>query len=464
MKFSTYTIFRPALVFCLILSVFSCKKFVDIGTPDGTVPAAEVFKTDAAATAAVGALYSNANWRDAMLFSTNFTGASADEQIYNFTDVIKDFETNSIAPNNSYLSSYLWMFPYREIVNANIAVTGLNSSTTLTPAVKNQLLGEAKFWRALAYLQMNTIFGGVPLSLSDQPLDIALLPRSSAEAVNTQIITDLKDAKALLNPAYPSTERARVNIYAVSALLARVYLYQKDWINAEAEATAVISSGVYSMSPLATTFVKTSNETILQIFTLNGFTQWGATFVPSSATATPNWYLTNNMVSSFETGDGRKTNWTAALGTSGNSYVNKYKLRSGTAGNEYYVVLRLAEQYLIRAEARAQRNNLTGVNGAEADLNVVRNRASLGSLLNLNQLDMLSAIEKERRVELFAEWCHRWFDLKRTAGFTNSVITRADEVLSVFKGAKWQSTDVLYPINADEIVKNPALIQNPGYN
>ena len=463
MKFLIHNTFKAAIVLCLLLPMSSCKKFVDIGTPDGTVPAEAVFSNDAGATAAVAALYSNTNFRDAMLYGTLFTGASADELQYNYTDIIKDFETNTIAPSSSYLSSYLWMFPYREIVNANIAVVGLTSSTTLTPAVRNQLLGEAKFWRALTYLQLNMVFGGVPLSTSDQPLDIALYPRSSTEAVNAQILADLKDAKALLTATYPSAERARVNVYAVSALLARVYLYQKDWANAETEATAVISSGVYSMSALANTFVKTSNETILQIYNINGFTQWGATFVPSSATATPNWYLKGDLVAAFEDGDARKTNWIAQNGTTTNYYANKYKLRTGTAGSEYYVVLRLAEQYLIRAEARAQQNRLTGANSAETDINVVRNRASLGSVSNLTQPAMLAAIEKERRSELFAEWFHRWFDLKRTAGFADPSKSRADEVLSVLKGSNWQSTDVLYPISAAEITKNPALIQNPGY-
>ncbi|MNE85035.1 SusD family protein [compost metagenome] len=76
---------------------------------------------------------------------------------------------------------------------------------------------------------------------------------------------------------------------------------------------------------------------------------------------------------------------------------------------------------------------------------------------------MLAAIEQERKVELFGEYMHRWFDLKRTAGFADPSKTRADEVLSVLKGAFWQSTDALFPIPSGEIIKNTSLIQNPGY-
>ncbi|WP_256007079.1 RagB/SusD family nutrient uptake outer membrane protein [Pedobacter deserti] len=447
----------------LSFTISSCKKFVDIGTPNGTVPAVEVFKTDPAATAAIAALYDNTAVRESMLNATVVGGALADELRYNLTDFVADFQTNSVAPNNGYLSGTLWSGPYRNVANSNIAIDGLSKSQTLTPAVKSQLLGEAYFWRALAYLQLKTFFGDVPLSTSPDPLTIALLPRSPVADVTALIISDLKTAKQLLTPTYPSSERARANVYAISALLARVYLYEKDWANAEAEATSVISSGVYSMSSLANTFVKTSTETILQVFNLNGVTLWGTTYVPSSATATPNWLLTNDLADAFEAADARKAAWTAALGNSGNFSVSKYKLRTGAVGSEYYVVLRLAEQHLIRAEARAQQNNLAGVSGAEADLNVVRNRANLGSLLNLNKPDMLRAIEKERRLELFGEWFHRWADLKRTPGFTDPSKSRADEVLSVYKGVNWQSTDVLLPISSDEITKNPALKQNLGY-
>lgn len=463
MKQSIFKSYQFFLITAFMVCTASCKKFVDIGSPNGTVPAEAVFKEDASATAAVLAIYSNTNYRDHLLFGTYFSGASADEMVYNYTDILIDFQNNSLPAASNYVLNYMWFFPYRQIVNTNIAVTGLSNSTTLTPAVKNQLLGEAKFWRALTYFQLVNLFGDVPYSTSDQPLDLALLPRTSAATVMTNIINDLQEAKALLTPTYPSTERARVNQYAASALLARVYLYQKNWTNAESEATAVIGSNVYSMSAPASTFIKTSNETILQVANINGFNNWGSTFVPSSATATPDWYLRSTFAAAFEAGDLRKTNWTGAIGTTGNLYINKYKLRTGTAGNEYYIVLRLAEQYLIRAEARAQQDKISGTNGAEADLNVVRGRAGIGNLSGLTKASALIALEKERKVELFAEWFHRWFDLKRTAGFTDPSKSRADEVLAPLKGTNWQPTDVLYPIPATELVANPNLTPNPGY-
>lgn len=116
------------------------------------------------------------------------------------------------------------------------------------------------------------------------------------------------------------------------------------------------------------------------------------------------------------------------------------------------MVFRLAEQYLIRAEARAQQGDATG---AKADINAIRNRAGLPDTDADGQASILAAIEHERRIEFFTEWGHRWFDLKRTG--------RADAVLSPIK-PNWQSTDVLFPIPLQEIENNPNLLpQNAGY-
>ncbi|MBC7851372.1 MAG: RagB/SusD family nutrient uptake outer membrane protein, partial [Chitinophagaceae bacterium] len=110
-----------------------------------------------------------------------------------------------------------------------------------------------------------------------------------------------------------------------------------------------------------------------------------------------------------------------------------------------------AEQYLIRAEARAKLNDLTG---AISDLNTIRNRAGLANTIAVSQQNILNAIAEERRTELFGEWGHRWFDLKRTG--------KINEVMNALK-ANWKATDALWPIPIDQLKANPALVQNPGY-
>jgi hypothetical protein len=122
---------------------------------------------------------------------------------------------------------------------------------------------------------------------------------------------------------------------------------------------------------------------------------------------------------------------------------------------EYTVVLRLAEQYLIRAEARAQQGNLLD---AQADLNIIRSRAGLSDR-SINNVDLLlTAIMHERQVELFSEWGHRWLDLKRT-NTVNAVMS----VITPQKGGTWSSNWAWFPIPQSEIRTNVKLKQNLGY-
>jgi hypothetical protein len=163
------------------------------------------------------------------------------------------------------------------------------------------------------------------------------------------------------------------------------------------------------------------------------------------------------LLNGFESGDERKNAWIKSTTINGITYnfPYKYKVRTTAAGApkaEYNMVLRLGEQYLIRAEARARQGNIPG---AQSDLNAIRARAGLLNTPAGDKASLLLAIENERRVELFSEWGHRWFDLKRTG--------RANSILVVEKSPNWQSTDALYPIPQNEIATNPLLTQNAGY-
>jgi hypothetical protein len=244
-------------------------------------------------------------------------------------------------------------------------------------------------------------------------------------------------------------------------MLARVYLYRGDWINAEVQATSIINSGLYSLTPLASitnTFLSNSNETIWQITRENSNTAEGSQFVPSSATVRPTFALTTYLLNSFEPADQRKQKWTSSNTVSGVTYTYPYKYKqrtipSGTTPTENNIVFRLAEQYLVRAEARAELNNTAG---AINDLNLVRSRAGLAGLSPLlTQSQVRAAVMQERRTEFFAEWGHRWLDLKRTG--------LADAVLSLVKTTNWQSFDAFFPIPQIEIDRDPFLVQNPGY-
>jgi len=443
-------------------SMSSCEKYVAIDVAPGQLSSESTYATAASATAAVLTLYSYyATAQYSLPYFTVMGELPADELQYNgtFADAL-EFAQGSVTPANATLANNFWYYPYMVIREANLAIDGISKSATLTDSVKRQLTGEAKFFRAYYFYFLVNYFGDVPLTINTLELDNAKLPRSSAGKVWAQIISDLKDAENMLPSAYVSTSaypRSRVNKYSAAALLARAYLYTKDYANAEAEATRVIGATdiSYSLPDLNSAFINTSSEVILQFSTLYGYsTFFGSSYRSSSATAVPLYTLYPGFINAFETGDLRRTQWVDAVVSNGATFykINKYKLATATAGNEYNVMLRLAEQYLIRAEARAALS--TNLTGAQDDLNAVRQRAGLPNTTAATSAELLTAIAAERKVELFGE-AQRWFDLVRTGA--------ANDVIGPIKPSYRPATNGLFPIPAAQRLVNTNLTQNQGY-
>jgi len=453
-------------IFCLIVTTItlsfsvSCKKFTDVPAPTNLVVSDLAFSDDRSATSTVVGIYSDMmqTYRAISNSTSLYAGLSADELTSSAVNNIP-FLNNNLQPTLSTINTY-WQQMYSYIYDANAVLDGLKNSTGVSPAVKNQLTGEALFVRAFVHFYLVNLFGDVPLITTSDYRINATLPRTPSTDIYAQIILDLKNAQNILQAAYPTTERARPNKWTATALLARVYLYVKDYVNAEIQSNAVVTSGSYSQAALSTVFLKSSSETIWQLMPVSTFlyTFDGATFIPSAtATTIPNTYLNPLLVASFEAGDQRKTNWVGSKIISGTTYYYPFKYKAGatsTSLTEYYIVFRLSEQYLIRAEARAQQG--TNLSGAISDLNVIRNRAGLSNYTGAsNQVSVLNSLMHERQIELFTEWGHRWCDLKRT--------NLADVVLKPIKGSTWESTDTLYPIPSAQIGANIFLTQNAGY-
>ncbi len=435
---------------------FSCKKFVEIDPPEDSLIQATIFQNDDLVTSAVTGIYTKMTNNIGNQGLSTVCGVSSDE--YNsYNAILTEFYQNQITPVNTSLS-IVYSTSYACIYAANAVLEGLTAPNGVSSAAKIQLQGEALFARAFNYFYLVNLFGPVPLQLTTDYRVTQIASRSPETDVYKQIVIDLKTAEGLLTDKYISTEKVRPNLAAVQALLARVYLYTQDWPNAEKYASLVIGkTTLYSLGTLDATFLKNSSEAIWQLYPpANGNTQEGSVFI---LTATPTVVsLSNNFVSTaFEANDKRRTSWvqTYTNGTGTYYYPYKYKVKSSTTVTEYSMVLRLAEQYLIRAEARAQQVNLSG---AIDDIDIIRNRAGLPLIKTtnpgINQQNLLIAIQKERRVELFSEWGHRWLDLKRTG--------QATAVLSPLK-PQWKATSVLYPIPFAEFSRNPNITQNAGY-
>lgn len=450
------------LIAAVLIFTTSCKKFVSIDPPGNQIELSKIFSNDDAAVSAAVGLYYRMNLYNLIISNggvTLYTGLSSDE-FYNVSpDAELDlFTTNALIPDNGTgVYSNLWKAGYQNIYHANAVLEGLTNSTNISAALKKQLKGEMLVGRALHYFYLINLFGDVPLITTTNYEANSKMSRTPIVQVYQQITTDLLEAEQLLGVDYPSAEKARPNKYTATALLARVYLYQQDWQKARDKAESLISTGTYSLeNNLNNTFLSASSETIWQLkppgTTYN--TAEGLEFTPFDSFTVPKYSLTNSLLSAFETGDQRKQAWVASNNAAGQTiyFPYKYKIGFSSALTEYYVVFRLAEIYLIRAEANAHLNNIAA---AKSDINIIRNRVGLSNTTANTQSALLSALEQENRLEFFSEWGHRWFDLKRN--------NRIDAVLGVEKGTAWQPTDALYPIPLSQIQINPALTQNPGY-
>lgn len=458
----------------------SCKKLVEIDAPVTSVNVANVFGDDISAISALNGIYTNMSGNGAFSGTNGIslrTGLSADE--FGLSSQVSDpnlplYYRNSLNVNATAGSEF-WPSIYRLIFFANSAIEGLESSTSLTPAVKSQLIGEAKFIRSFFYFYLVNLYGDVPLLLSTDYKKASQLSKSSSSAIYNQIIGDLKEAQVLLLDYFPdatllkpSSDRVRPTRWAAIALLARVYLYVGDWVNAETQSSSIISNNsLFALNNPDIVFLKASlnnKEAIWQLQPIN--TGWNtedakAFIINGSQGNSKPIYLSQGLLNSFEPLDLRVASWIKDTTISNVKYSYPYKYKIATLNSpvsENLMVLRLGEQYLIRSEARSMQNKYQM---AIDDINLIRLKH--GGLIDpLPPPLTLTAAQKivlqEKRVELFSEWGHRWFDLKRT-----TAIDTVMKVAAVQKGSSWQLYQSLYPIPVTDIQQNLNIIQNNGY-
>jgi hypothetical protein len=472
------------LFLTFLVALSSCAKFIDVNAPDTSLSDKNVYATDLTTAAVLTGIYAKMSFEESnslpylsggIASMSLFPALSADElTLYEGTNsqTCQSYYQNALS-NLNIGDSDFWGKIYQLAYNINAAIEGLDNSTTLTPAVKQQLLGEAYFMRAFCYFYLVNLYGAVPLVISTDYTLSAKQGRAPETEVYQEIKADLIQAQNLLSTDYldatilkTTTERVRPNKAAAIALLARVYLYTKDWENAEREATKLIeNTGMYDLVDLNEVFLKNSKETIWSLQPVgtgvNANTGTARLFIlpVSGPSNTFPLYISSYLLSSFEAGDQRFVNWLGSVDVDGTDFYYAYKYKAGavsaSAPSEYAIVLRLGEQYLIRAEAFAQEGRYED---SAKDLNAIRRRAGLHSSDAATKVDLLKAIYQERRVELFTEWGNRWLDLKRT----QTINTIMPDV-SRQKGGTWDSRWALYPIPLQELQNNPNLVQNAGY-
>jgi len=453
---------KVTISFLLVCSFSSCDNFVEVELPDTQLTAPLVFEDKATANAALTAIYSKI--REGGLLTGSFSGMS--NQLGLYTDelhyygdaqsISSSFYNNTLSPSATDLAS-LWNSSYSQVYAANAVLEGLANSTTLSQEDSGPMRGEALFIRALLHFYLTDLYGEVPYVTATDYRQNSSIVKIAVQDVYAKALQDLEEALTLLPDTYPQPDRVRPNKFAAYTLMARLHLYAGNWEMAANEASAVINESLFSIGvPPENAFLKGSPETIWQLApgVPGGNTLEGSTFLFVSGPP-PGSALREELVMAFEPGDLRFLHWVGSVTDGVNTWYhpNKYKLTLYAGGDqEYSKIFRLAELYLIRSEARARQGDLIG---AREDLNIVRMRAGLPGSLAATAEELIDAVLYERRVELFTEFGHRFFDLKRFG--------RLDMTLEALKPG-WENTDSLFPVPAVEIGLNPGVgPQNPGY-
>ncbi|MEZ0539354.1 RagB/SusD family nutrient uptake outer membrane protein [Fibrella arboris] len=441
----------------LLLLLTGCSTFLDV-QPVLQVDEQRAITSANTAEVALNGLYNrlgNDNY-----YGSNFPALSylsgGDIQWTGSQGAPQEITARKLTADNGYVSQ-AWQGIYQTILAANYLLEAVPKLTDplLTDARKGQIQGEALTIRALAYFDLARGWGGVQLVL--KPTHTAAentgITRSSLADTYAQVLADLTAAEPLLTA---TTNRNRVTRKTVWALRARYHLYRQEWEQADAYASKIIDDATnYKLvKPYSAFFANNAVNTTESIFELaysnsfkNGHFNW---WLPPALSGRREW-APNAQLVSLLTDPAIGGNRSAVIGQTaapGNLWYGKLYYRTPTGTDPAYLI-RIAELYLIRAEARAKLNKPAD---ALTDINAVRSRADLTALTSTTTPTtdaLLRAIENERRLE-FAFETDRWFDLIRTG--------RIATVLGITDANKY-----VFPIPTSEILADKALTQNKGY-
>ena len=444
------------LVCVLVFTTFTaCDKNIEL-EPETALDGTAGFKTKQDVDAALIGCYSalqNANYMGLRYWAL----ADMYADILAHTGTFPSFAqvaNRSILADNVELRN-MWQQIYIAINRANNVIASAPGVSDPSFNVNNAV-GEARFLRAYNYFNLLIFYGGsttgynkagglgVPLVTAPTltAADAAPKPRNTEAEVWALILEDLDFAtQNLVN----SNGVGRVNKRVAQALKARVHLFREEWAQAEVAAGDVITTGGYTLIPGATYsdiyLKKNTAEAIWELqFDATNANSIAFFYYPTSLGGRNEMASTTSLRDAHEAGDVRQAvNYTTTPAAKTLKYTR-------VPGDDNVLMIRLAEMYLIRAEAQARLNKLPD---AVTDLNTIRTRAGLGMASPSTADEVIAAIEKERRLE-FAHEGHRWFDLRRYNKWSTVGIT--------------QEFRALWPIPQREVETSAGIItQNPGY-
>jgi SusD family. len=478
--------------FFLILStgvivLSGCENRLDLA-PITNLTDATFYRTAEDAKAALGACYGTINNPDVFhdLVASDdaipfLTGDAARPLVWRY----------DITPETNYIRFYSGA--YTSINRCNIVISRL-PDIDMDDQLRARYIAEAKFLRALAYLNLVRFYGGVPIvtepTESAENLEVA---RSSAEEVYALIEADLQEAELILPPKYTGGDVGRATSNAAKALMARMYLFRAGteagspfWQQTVQKTREVIEEGSFGLyDTFAEAFALTARGGLENIFEIQyltdvkghgqgrGYGVRGAPIYPGGGAgiARPTASLYNlyteadqrrevTFITSY-TFNGQTTNLSITDPNPANaiSFQKLWDRTAQTNGGEgtSHPIIRFSDMLLMYAEAQNEVNGGPDASAYDA-LNRVRTRAGLDPVDGLDYQAFKEAVWLERRLEFPFENI-RWFDLVRTGRLIEAV--RAEN--SFNRNALIQPFHVLLPIPQADMDNNPLLEQNPGY-
>lgn len=441
-----------------IAALAACDSPLDTN-PTASIPAGEALDTPEEIRVAVNGIYDAYSAGD---FDRNlliFPDLYSDN--FGFQDTYTSDEEVSIRTIRSTNTGTrdLWQVPFIAINRANNVLAALDEVDDLSDDERKQYRGEALFVRGHMYFVLAEFFGGAPL-VTEPTLSVGPgnnVARSTEAQTYAMAEADLREARTLLLNNDEGS-RGRASWGAATALLARLNLYNRDWADARTFASEVIASGEYELVDFADIWdEQNSDEAIFELqYTVNDPGPFAGWFLPDAFGGRGSFIATAGLRTSYGATAAERNADRRYLVTflQGSQYIGKYYRIDN--GDDNYVMLRLAEMYLIRSEAEARLGGNLGQ--ARADINVVRARAGLAPLdptAVASAVQVLRANLAERRRE-FAGEGQRFFDLRRFRDVLPEVATTVN--------ALYRADFRLYfPLPQADLDANPELVQNTGY-
>ena len=438
------------LLTAISLSTVSCSDFLD-QKPDNYISDAAVIQTLSSAKAALNGAYhdlASSSYYGGQYFDAGVNLAADNVTWTGSLNYYYDFDTHQYSAENQLLS-YAWYAIYATVNQTNQVIDKVTVLNDGSESERRRIIAEVTVIRSLAFFDLARTWGNIPVvkQATSSPTQFDGVKQTKAKDVY-QLVVD--DVLAIYNDLSESSDRVHVTRSAADAFLARVYLYLEQWDKAEQYASKVIDNGNYALGTIQDLIDnKETAESIWELAYSSSFTNQQSTY-----------WRSPDQGGRHEWGPSKELVQLLADPTVGGDRKAFYQDFSSAQVPDYYVgtlyhrstldddviIFRLAEQYLIRAEARANQQN---VSGALSDLNIIRRRANISEIVDVaSTQELLNLIADERRVELALE-PHRWFDLIRTG--------KAESVLGI------KTYQTIFPIPYNDIQADKDLVQNDNY-